>query len=49
MPIFPLSNVMQRFVCRCQWSFGPANPSGGVTLNDPYIRPTTREVGAVPS
>src|SRR4051812_49045082 len=39
----------QVFVCRCQWSFGPANPSGGSTAIDRYIAPTTFDVGLVPS
>ena len=47
-PILPLSNVMQRFVWRCQRSFGPAKPSGAVVVNDPYMSPVMREVGAVP-
>src|SRR4051794_10300228 len=49
IPILPLSNVMHRFVRRCQWSFGPVNPSGGFTANDPYISPVTRDVGEMPS
>jgi hypothetical protein len=43
-------NLVHTLLCRCQWSFRPAKPSGAVALPIEYYHsPTTRDVGLVPS